>query len=157
MQDNWTNNSRECFTLRSDSLNTYPIQHGLVFYIGPERYHVPLQPKAAQLAYLSIGLLAASSLLLPSSPHHSGRKSSTRISGLSLNILRFLHGPCQSFCASILSPTLFSSLVQSPDTPHYSYRDSASTSRNTPHRNHVQALIPNERSRGEGCEVEEAV
>src|SRR6266536_2838921 len=96
-------------------------------------------------------------LLLPSSPHHSGRKSSIRISGLSLNILRFLHGPCQSFCASILSPSLISSLVQSSDIPHCSYHDSASTSRNPPYRSHVQALIPNERSRGEGCEVEEVV
>jgi hypothetical protein len=45
MQDNWTNNSHEFFTLRSDTLNTYPIQHGLAFFIGLERYHVPLQPR----------------------------------------------------------------------------------------------------------------
>jgi hypothetical protein len=50
-------------------------------------------------------------------PTEATAKQSPRISGLSLNILRFLPGPSQSFVRQLSPPTLISSLVQPTSPP----------------------------------------
>jgi hypothetical protein len=96
----------------------------------------------AEYKYIAPALSYFSSLL--TTP--SGRQNHIRISGLSLNFLRSLPRPSQSF------------VRQFPPSRSFRHSFKKHPSRQVisqPHRSHVQALIQIERPRGEDCKVEE--
>ena len=112
--------------------------------VGQAIRHSPIYPHSSRVFHL----------FLPPSPHHSGRKSTTRISRLSLNPLRSLPGPCQSFVRQFSSLyTLF--VTRSTKFPAIPIRHPLHVKTNP--RNHVQAFVQIDRSRGQGCQVEEVV